>query len=1084
MVNSLKAQTQAFNTIADASVYQGSGGTSNYHDKVLLVKNRLNGGVTRSAYLKFDLSTFNLTTVGQAKVRMYMTTRDKPTEPAYINAYKVLDNSWAETTINWINKPALSSLLGITKIEQAGKYYEWDITTYAREVINSTGNKLITIAFTDELGADDNLTFAQKESGSNIAQIVIDQQSATYDAHTYYIDNINGDDANDGHSDITAWKSLTKINAALLQPGSKVLFKAGGIWNGQLKPMGFGSETAPVIIDKYGEGEKPLFNGGGMEGEGVVYVRNFPFIEINNLEIVNDAATGGDRRGVEITANNYGLVQHIYLRNLHIHHIKGLVGHDEVQKKTAGIYITTTADNTVDTRYDDIRIENCLIHHIQNQGIVTNAVSVSDYPGTPNFERRKITNFLVRDNVVHHIAKNAMIIRMTDGGLVERNLCYETAIGDGITPITGNTIFSRTVRGTVFQYNEGFLNRSPDYDGSLYDADLISPGTIWQYSYSHDNAHGLMWYCTDPRDTGVVVRYNISQNDKGRLMYFNYDFTSSAVYNNVFYVGENVSPTIISENKNNDHNYQFYNNIIYNNSTTAKYTLATSGSGIQTRDYSHNIFYGQHPTGEPTDPFKITTDPLFINPGSGATGLTTLDGYKLKPGSPALGAGKVVANNGGKDFYGNPVSSVTAPNIGVYNGEALISMVNPNFHLYLLIGQSNMAGRGVISGEYVYQSHPRVLMLNANGEWVQAKHPLHFDKPSVAGVGPGLQFAIEMANNNPDITIGLIPAAVGGTAISAWSPGATDEATGLKPYDDAVARTQIALQRGVLKGILFHQGEANSGSSNLTPWKTAVKNLADNLRTTFNTPNIPFIVGELGYFRATSANLNNILPQLVTEIPNSGMVSAQGLTDKGDGTHFDSNSASILGFRYAQKMLEIQQLIALPLNIYAFTAQKANNGILLKWKKERSDSFKSISIERAGNDKDFKSIGKQETDAKTGSFIDVAPLNGDNYYRLKQTDNDGKYFYTETVHQYYNLSGNSKLTLYPNPTDGKLYVQWLGCKGTPTVHIYNMAGKKEKSISITDCSSAIDVSFLANGIYVVKVTNGDNVLGASRFIKK
>lgn len=435
--------------------------------------------------------------------------------------------------------------------------------------------------------------------------------------------------------------------------------------------------------------------------------------------------------------------------------------------------------------------------------------------------------------------------------------------------------------------------------------------------------------------------------------------------------------------------------------------------------------------------------------------------------------------------HSNNISSKTT----LVLGNATISGIaqdvfSPNFHLYLLVGQSNMAGRGEISSEYVNKTHSRVLMLNANGDWVQAKHPLHFDKLSVAGVGPGLQFAMDMADNNPDITIGLIPAAVGGTAISTWTPGATDEATGLKPYDDAVARTQIALQRGILKGILFHQGEANSGLSNLNPWKTGVKNLADNLRTAFNTPNIPFIVGELGYFRATSSNINNILPQLVTEIPNSGMVSAQGLTDKGDGTHFDSNSADILGSRYAQKILELQQPTVLPLNIYAFTAQKSNNGILLKWKKEKSNGFKNISIERAGNDNNFKPISKQETDTETGLFMDVLPLNGDNYYRLKQTDNDGKYFYTKTVHQYYSLSGNPNLTLYPNPTDGKLYVQWSGCKGTSILHIYNMAGRKEKSISIANCSSAIDVSFLTNGIYIAKITNGNKILGEGRFIKR
>lgn len=904
----VKAQEQSFLPTADASVYEGNK-TVNYGTADILVKHRNGNSVTRFGYLKFNISAFDLTAAGKVTLKLYCRTKETETSPVNVNVYAVKDNdvSWTESGLNWNNKPVLGNQLSSITVEESGKYYEWDVTAHIQQLINNNINE-VSFVLADIADGNNTLTFNSKENTQNKPQLVIGEQpEANQYNSAYYVDADNGLDSNDGLSENTPWKSLSKVNGIKFSPGAKIMFKSGGIWVGQLSPKGSGTSSKPIIVDSYGTGPKPLINGNGMEGQGVVYLFNQSYWEINNLEIINNSETEGDRRGVEINIANYGLAEHIYLKNLYIHHIKGKIGHDSEHKKTAGIYITTSADNFVDTRYNNILIENCVIHDIQNQGIVTNAVSVTDYPGTANFQRRRITNLVVRNNILHHISKNAMIIRMTDGGVVERNLCYETAIGDGTNYITGNTIFSRTVIGTVFQYNEGFLNRSPDYDGSLYDADLISPGTIWQYSYSHDNAHGLMWYCTDPRDTGVVIRYNISQNDKGRLIYFNYGFSESSVYNNVFYIGENVSSTIIAENKNNDHNYKFYNNIIYNNSNTSKYSFATSGTGVQIRDYSHNIFYGKHPAGEPADPYKITSDPQFINPGSGATGLTTLDGYKLKPGSPALGTGKIIPDNGGKDFYGNPVSS-TAPNIGVYNGEGQTSMVNPNFHLYLLIGQSNMAGRGAVSGEHVYRSHPRVLMLNSDGNWVNAKHPIHFDKPSVAGVGPAMEFAIEMANNNPDITIGLIPAAVGGTAISAWAPGATDGATGLNPYDDAITRTHTALQRGVLKGILFHQGEANSGSSNLTPWMTKVKELANNLRTEFNTPTIPFLIGELGYFRSTSANINNILPQLVSDTPNAGLVSANELTDKGDGTHFDSYSADILGRRYAAKMLLLQSL--------------------------------------------------------------------------------------------------------------------------------------------------------------------------------
>src|SRR5690606_24046242 len=107
----------------------------------------------------------------------------------------------------------------------------------------------------------------------------------------------------------------------------------------------------------------------------------------------------------------------------------------------------------------------------------------------------------------------------------------------------------------------------------------------------------------------------LSQNDKGMLVYFNYDFAGASVYNNVFYIGEHVSPIIIREKSNTSHTYEFYNNIIYNKSKGATYRFALPNSkGIQKRTYSNNLFYGIHPKGEPDDPAKLTGDPLFVNP--------------------------------------------------------------------------------------------------------------------------------------------------------------------------------------------------------------------------------------------------------------------------------------------------------------------------------------------------------------------------------------------------------------------------------------------------------------------------------------
>ncbi len=125
-----------------------------------------------------------------------------------------------------------------------------------------------------------------------------------------------------------------------------------------------------------------------------------------------------------------------------------------------------------------------------------------------------------------------------------------------------------------------------------------------------------------------------------------------------------------------------------------------------------------------------------------------------------------------------------------------------NFHLYLLIGQSNMAGRGKMTAAD-RQPVANVYSLDAEGTWRPAAHPLHFDKPKSAGVGLGLDFAVGMQRETPDATIGLILPPSAGRDLDEWEKG--DEL-----YENAVKRVKTATRCGVLKGVLWHQGEGDS----------------------------------------------------------------------------------------------------------------------------------------------------------------------------------------------------------------------------------------------------------------------------------
>lgn len=228
------------------------------------------------------------------------------------------------------------------------------------------------------------------------------------------------------------------------------------------------------------------------------------------------------------------------------------------------------------------------------------------------------------------------------------------------------------------------------------------------------------------------------------------------------------------------------------------------------------------------------------------------------------------------------------------------------FELYILMGQSNMAGRGVITDSLKSIHNDKVWMLTKDNKWTIARHPVHFDKPGVAGVGPGLSFGIAMAYAHPGRKIGIIPCAVGGTSIDKWQPGAFDSATSTHPYDDAMLRIAGAMKHGKIRGMLWLQGESDSNEAKVGQYPERFKQLVDRIRKLTGDKNLPVIVGELGRYKDAYRLFNKGLQKLPAMISNTAVVTSEGLTDKGDLTHFDSKSASIYGVRFAIQMQKMQ----------------------------------------------------------------------------------------------------------------------------------------------------------------------------------
>ncbi|GIO13184.1 hypothetical protein J19TS2_27390 [Cohnella xylanilytica] len=474
--------------------------------------------------------------------------------------------------------------------------------------------------------------------------------------NVYYVDSASGDDSNAGTSPEAAWRTLDKVNASVFEPGDSILFKAGGVWNGTLSPQGSGAAGHPIRIDRYGDGNKPLIAGGG--AEAAVYFYNQEQWEVRNLEITNDSDTRAARRGIHVDGSSGGfsnprVYRHFLFENLDIHHVKGDPLNDYAHN--GGIIVWGT---NWDYHVSDVVVNNCAIYAVDSVGIYLNGA-----------QNTYSSDLKVTNNVIYDVGADGAFILNTTNGVIEHNVVHDTHVRAGGYHVP---LWVWGTKNAVIQFNEVY-NTAAGGDAQAFDADYNSDGTIIQYNYSHNNAGGLVLVVNDGTkagnfNTGTIVRYNISQNDGGAVFNFNGTPNHTKVYNNTVYLPRYSEAKVINHSNWGGYasNTSFYNNIIYNLGS-GRYSFGSSTNNV----FERNVFYGNHPASEPADPYKITADPLLASPGSAGIGMDSAAGYQLLDTSPAIGAGALMADNGGRDYFGNPVAGTAAPNIGAYEGPGL-----------------------------------------------------------------------------------------------------------------------------------------------------------------------------------------------------------------------------------------------------------------------------------------------------------------------------------------------------------------------------------------------------------------------------
>ncbi len=445
---------------------------------------------------------------------------------------------------------------------------------------------------------------------------------------------------------VDSQKQFDTLGTMAFLPGDAILFKRGVRFKGMFAPSGDGTKRAPIRIDVYGEGERPRIDGHGSHIAGLL-LRNPSYWEVNGLEITNTDGTDRDQGQLfglyVLVEETEGRYNHIHINDCHIHDVNGKVA----GKKRGGIHVHVQGLSA--TLIHDLRITNNRIVRVGGVGI-GNASSC----GRVEFRERDTvphhlwTKVYVAGNYIDHTGRNSIIARVSKNAVYEHNTLANSSRYD-----TGHSIFCFNTDGIRIQYNEAYGNVGDDgKDRGGFDADYNCVNTFIQYNYSHDN----MWFCgiMKRRNRNVVIRYNVSQNDKEGIYFYGFENSREArdihIYHNTHFIGKARDVSIFPEGRT-PINSLFENNI-FSFEGRGQWGLHADGSNTVFRN---NVYFNIEPHRSETRP--LTADPMLVRPGMAGANidLTTMEalrGYQLKPGSPCIDAGVVIDNRGGEDIFG------------------------------------------------------------------------------------------------------------------------------------------------------------------------------------------------------------------------------------------------------------------------------------------------------------------------------------------------------------------------------------------------------------------------------------------------
>lgn len=227
-------------------------------------------------------------------------------------------------------------------------------------------------------------------------------------------------------------------------------------------------------------------------------------------------------------------------------------------------------------------------------------------------------------------------------------------------------------------------------------------------------------------------------------------------------------------------------------------------------------------------------------------------------------------------------------------------------HSILIIGQSNMAGRGFASEVEPIENENESIVVLRNGRWIPMYTPVNPDRRT-AGVNLAESFA-QRYRDDKGVTVGVIPCADGGTSLDQWAVG------GLL-FDHACYMAELASRTSTIAAVLWHQGESDAKPGNDSLYEEKVMKIFNALRGRLHLYDVPFIVGGLGDFlynyfpveRHESVGVvNHALQKIAKEHEMIGFASAEGLGANPDNLHFSAAALREFGHRYYEEFLKLE----------------------------------------------------------------------------------------------------------------------------------------------------------------------------------